>query len=242
MANRSPTERFPIRLKRAVLAGLAMLALGGLAKPACAAEIYIDNVQLFYSENVNITGTVDGASVNVTGALAGQIVLTVNNGNSSSTSQYILPVWCVDLFHDISLGASGIIYSLGGLDTDNSNSPTVLSAQQINEMTALAVYGNQQMALNPSNLLSAEVQAAIWTVEYSNGSGNSLSISSSNFTPTTIANLIATAGQGNGAAIQLIAMNGTQALIDPVPEPASVGLLVAGLLGLGFARRRKRLR
>jgi hypothetical protein len=238
MATRASAGRALVWVRRAVLAVAPLL---GLAGPAFAGDIYIDNVQLFYSETVTITGTVDGSAVNMSG-LAGQIIVTANNGVSASTSQYILPVWCVDLFHDISLGQSGIIYSLGGLATDNSDDPTALSQQQMNEMASLAAYGNAQMALDPSNQLSAEVQAAIWTVEYTNSSlGNSLAVSGSDFTAANVANLIATAGQSSATAIQLIALSGTQSLVEPIPEPASGGLLVAGLFALGFARRRRRV-
>lgn len=239
MAFRSPTGCLLVRFKQAFLAA-AVAGGGGFAGPAFASSIYLDNVQLPYSETVSLSGTVDGSTISSSNTLAGQLVLTVNNGTTASSNQYILPVWCVDLFHDISLGSSGIIYSLGGLATDNSNSPSDLTAQQIKEITALANYGNQQMAANPSNLLAAEVAAAIWTVEYNNGSGNSLTVTGSNFTSTNINNLIATAANTNGIAYQLSA-SGYQAFVDPVPEPASAALMVAGLFGIGFARRRKRV-
>src|SRR5580692_8874325 len=120
------------RLKQTFWAAAVVLGPIGLATPTFALNINVDNVQLPYSESLNLNGSIDGSSYSADNQLAGQIALTVNNVGSAT--QYLLPVWCVDIFHDIYLGSSGFQFSEGTLSTDNSagtaDSPAPLTATQ----------------------------------------------------------------------------------------------------------------
>ncbi|HME23084.1 MAG TPA: PEP-CTERM sorting domain-containing protein [Acetobacteraceae bacterium] len=243
-----------VRFQRAGLAAVALIGLGTVAAPAFATQIYVDNVALPYSETLNLNGYIDGSSKSES-SLAGQIVLTVNDGSTASSNTYTLPVWCVDIFHNISLGNSGdYVYNEGPLSNDHSNNPTTLSSTQITDIADLATYGDHLMQTSPSNQTSAEVQAAIWTVEYNanqlapalqsdctSGGPNCLYIGGGSFNSSDINTLIGNAVAYGGSATQLLSISGAQAEVfdASVPEPASFGLLGAGLFGLAFARRRK---
>ena len=200
-----------VSFKSALVVAAGLIGLGAIAAPASAGSINVDNVQLPDYENLNLNGVIDGSSYSDNGQMSGQIVLTVNNIGSSN--QFVLPVWCVDIFHDIAIGGSGYTYSEGSLGTDNSNNPSPLSAQQISEIGALASYGNGLMGSAPSNALSAEIQAAIWTVEY-NAGGNSSTVSGGSFSSADVGNLIAAAVEAGGHGGQLIALNGGQAQVS----------------------------
>jgi hypothetical protein len=211
-----------------------------------ALEINVDNVQLPYSESLNLAGTIDGSAYSANNQLAGQIDLTVNTVGSAAES--LLAVWCVDIFHDIYLGSSNFQFTEGTLSTDNSagtlDPPAPLTATQIADILDLATYGNALMQSDPTNHTSALVQAAIWTTEYNNDSGNSLTVTGGDITAPEIADMIADAVAYGGSGGELISQNGIQqqvfdAPIAPAPEPASLGLLAVSLLGIGAARRRK---
>jgi hypothetical protein len=229
---------------------LATAALLGLTASASAANIDVTNVQVPYGLfNVVLTGgTLPGASpYNV--YLTGQIDLTTPGG--------VLGVWCVDLFHDISLGGNYTTppYMTGSLQTNNMGSSpatsTALTPTQINEISVLAAWGSGKMASTPSNDYSAAIQAAIWDVEYGSsasyagdsGFGADLSYIESNVLPT--ATYFAGGFQLSDTGDQGQFLSQSQFLPPPpgtdtppplsAPEPSTWAMMLLGFAGLGLA-------
>ncbi len=174
-----------------------------------------------YSEYTNITGTVDGSSVNDSNVITGQIVLTAHDQGPPPGPDFTIPAWCVDLFHTISLGTGhSYLYNEGSLSTDNSLHPSALTADQISKIGDLVAYGDNLMQTSPSDLNSALVQAAIWTVEYNNSAiSNTLTVTGGGIDPATIAQTIADAVAYGGQAGQLVSLEGNQGLTYRVPAP-----------------------
>ncbi|MGA9600200.1 MAG: hypothetical protein WBS22_08105 [Methylocystis sp.] len=145
-------------MKKTLLASAVSAAALLAASAASAADYTISNVG-FTGETLSWSNTPPGATES--SGLAGLITLTTTTGQ-------ILPTFCVDLFHNISIGGSGYQYNRGVLTNDAAvPTPNTLTSTQVGEIYALADIGVQQYLSHTGTMDTyAAVQAGIWTVEY----------------------------------------------------------------------------
>ena len=238
-----------------VTTSITALCLGLLgASGAFASSVFVQTGGIYQPGTINIVGPDISAN-----AYASALELTATVDGSPVRTLY---TFCVDLYHDISVGLDNdhdIVTGAGdaqstvnlpyqtALLTVNSDGPTsgvsgtALSALQIAEIGGLADLGGALInadATDLSNKLAA-VQGAIWEIEYPTYTISAADPAVQGYLDGFVANAAAT--QSQSPVIALYGANG-QGLIPAgdVPEPASWALMLSGFGICGAVLRRRR--
>jgi hypothetical protein len=213
-----------------------LLSAAALSAPASATELYISGMGLndgfemvsFQRDPSKPAGLWNGGT-----EYTGRQTLTANFGTTDDPAHHFnVFAWCIDVFHDIYIGADSIVYTLGPAGVPYAS-----------DIRKLATWGDRQLALSgPNPLISAAVQATIWDLEYNMeivpGSNPALEAEL-----TDIDAMLPSLPGAYGAALSGSYTQGgiAQTLYTTkAPEPASLALFSTGLVALALLFQRKR--
>jgi hypothetical protein len=209
---------------------------------------------LYDTVAVTISGTTDPTQGSITipteNVYSTPIQLTTTGGSS-------FWVYCVDIFHNISVPSGPINYGTQALITDNNpagGNPAGLAhvgfgitAPQSAEIAWLAGVGIGIAGSNGSQLQAAEIQSAIWEIEYG---GSIVATNGAAFTTDVngwILNAQAATADGGPLATEVHSLEGTQSFVgtDPslttgIPEPSTWAMMILGFAGVGFMSYRRK--
>ena len=207
------------RFKTTLLAA-ACLAIAAVA-PAHAGQVTYSSYSVLNGQNV----TLHNANLWKNDETAGSGQITLNNTN---TPGGMIATWCIDIAH--TLQASGSFKTGGFLSGDFGAKVNALLTNVV--PTLKAGYDN-----------SSALQVAIWQAEY----GSDLTVSGPASVMSQAKIYLDNVNNGTWKAdprmgVAVLARDGNnqdQAYLTAVPEPASMAVLAAGLVGLGLVRRKR---
>ena len=217
-----------------IAALVALLAPSLAIGSAVAGPFVYSGYDVVNNQSVSLSGP--GGFNEVGGS--GQIIL---HGTGPSAGVNIL-AWCIDVLHW--LQGSGTYTFNSSPSNNGTNPPTpaaaALSTVTIGQIGALIAYGNAH--INDSYDISSGTQIAIWTTEYAGLGYSFLGSPGANATASALLALLPSLTPDHSwLALTSKDSQGlvtNQSLAIQVPEPGALGLLGAGLLGIGLLRRR----
>jgi PEP-CTERM motif len=212
-------------MRISVFAFTAAVLLSLCSTPALAADLILTNLALNGASTVYVNGQ---------DVYLGQAYFTADVGGKTET----FGAYCVDFYHDITLGGLDLPYAYSKLYTYSdgvlSGTGSLMNLSMAEEIGSLASYG-----LRSNDAITKDaVQALIWEDMGANLTGFGANGAAIQNEITYLQTLDLSSNIRPDA---IYAANGlTQGFTTGVPEPSTWAMMLVGLLGLGAALRATR--